>query len=45
MPNALPRLMPLFRGKGERGMKKYLDDLRSRGLIETVDGVDRLTQP
>ena len=42
MPNALPRLMPLFRGKGERGMKKYLDDLRSRGLIETVDGVDRL---
>ena len=45
MPNALPRLMPLFRGKGERGMKKYLDDLRRRGLIETVDGVDRLTQP
>ena len=42
MPNALPRLMPLFRGKGERGMKKYLDDLRSRGLIETVDGVERL---
>jgi len=42
MPNALPRLMPLFRGKGERGMKKYLDDLRRRGLIETVDGVDRL---
>ena len=45
MPNALPRLMPLFYGKGERGMKKYLADLRSRGLIETVDGVDRLTQP
>ena len=45
MPNALPRLMPLFRGKGERGMKKYLDDLRRRGLIETVDGKDRLTQP
>jgi hypothetical protein len=36
--------MPLFRGKGERGMKKYLDDLRRRGLIETVDGVDRLTE-
>jgi len=45
MPNALPRLMPLFRGKGERGMKRYIDGLRSRGLIETVDGVDRLTQP
>ena len=44
MPNALPRLMPLFRGKGERGMKKYIDDLRARGLVETVDGVDRLTE-
>ena len=44
MPNALPRLMPLFYGKGERGMKKYLADLRSRGLIETVDGVDRLVE-
>jgi len=44
MPNALPRLMPLFRGKGERGMKKYIDDLRRRGLIETVDGEDRLTE-
>ena len=41
MPNALPRLMPLFRGKGERGMQKYLADLRRRGLIETVDGVER----
>ena len=44
MPNALPRLMPLFRGKGERGMKKYIEDLRSRGLVETVDGTDRLTE-
>lgn len=42
MPNALPRLMPLFRGKGERGMKKYLASLRERGIIETVDGEDRL---
>ena len=44
MPNALPRLMPLFRGKGERGQRKYIEQLRERGLIETVDGVDRLTQ-
>lgn len=44
MPNALPRLMPLFRGKGERGMRKYLEDLRRRGLLETVDGVDRLVE-
>ncbi|MFO7244133.1 MAG: SDR family oxidoreductase [Actinomycetes bacterium] len=42
MPNALPRLMPLFRGKGERGMKRYLEDLRRRGLIVEVDGVERL---
>jgi len=45
MPNALPRLMPLFRGKGERGQRKYIQELRDRGLVETVDGVDRLTQP
>lgn len=42
IPNQLPRLMPLFRGKGERGMQKYLSDLRRRGLIETVDGVERV---
>ena len=45
MPNQLPRLMPLFRGKGERGMQKYIADLRARGLVETVDGVDRLVDP
>ena len=45
MPNALPRLMPLFRGKGERGMQKYLQRLRDEGHLETVDGVERLTQP
>jgi len=44
MPNALPRLMPLFRGKGERGQRKYIEQLRERGLIETVDGVDRLVE-
>lgn len=42
MPNALPKLMPLFRGKGERGMKRYLDELRKRGLIVEVDGVERV---
>ena len=44
MPNALPRLMPLFRGKGERGMRKYLDDLRRRGLLVTEDGEERLIE-
>ncbi|WP_061964232.1 SDR family NAD(P)-dependent oxidoreductase [Demequina aurantiaca] len=42
VPNQLPRLMPLFRGKGERGAKKYIASLRERGIVETVDGVDRL---
>lgn len=41
MPNALPRLMPLFRGRGERGMARYIADLKARHLVETVDGVDR----
>ena len=36
-PNILPRIMPLFRGKGERGQAKYLADLRRRGLV-TDDG-------
>lgn len=44
VPNQLPRLMPLFRGKGERGAKKYIASLRERGIVETVDGVDRLVE-
>lgn len=32
-PNLLPRLMPLFRGKGERGQARYLRELRERGLV------------
>lgn len=44
MPNALPRLMPLFRGKGERGMARYLQQLRERGFITTVDGVEVLVE-
>ncbi|MFJ4671538.1 SDR family NAD(P)-dependent oxidoreductase [Kitasatospora purpeofusca] len=37
-PNLLPRLFPLFRGKGERGMARYLEDLRRRGLARQVEG-------
>ncbi|MFV0286976.1 MAG: SDR family NAD(P)-dependent oxidoreductase [Demequina sp.] len=33
-PNLLPRVMPMFRGKGERGQAKYLRQLRERGLID-----------
>lgn len=37
-PNLLPRLIPLFRKKGERGMARYLEDLRRRGLARQTDG-------
>ncbi|GIG53355.1 SDR family NAD(P)-dependent oxidoreductase [Demequina activiva] len=36
-PNLLPRAMPLFRGKGERGQARYLAELERRGLV-TEDG-------
>ncbi|MEI6406101.1 MAG: SDR family oxidoreductase [Actinomycetes bacterium] len=32
IPNQLPRLMPLFRGSGEKGHKKYLKELETRGI-------------
>jgi len=32
-PNLLPRLMPLFRGRGDRGLVRYLSELERRGLI------------
>lgn len=32
-PNALPKLMPLFRGRGEKGHIKFLNDLEQRGLV------------
>ncbi|MFJ5733151.1 SDR family NAD(P)-dependent oxidoreductase [Streptomyces paradoxus] len=35
-PNLLPRLFPLFRKRGERGMARYLEDLRRRGLARRV---------
>ncbi|MGR3937909.1 SDR family NAD(P)-dependent oxidoreductase [Streptomyces sp. BRA346] len=37
-PNLLPRLFPLFRKRGERGMARYLEDLRRRGLAHQVGG-------
>ena len=33
VPNLLPRLLPLFRGKGERGQERYLHTLERRGLV------------
>jgi hypothetical protein len=37
-PNLLPRLIPLFRRKGERGMARYLEELRNRGLARRDGG-------
>ena len=37
-PSALPKLMPLFVGKGERGHKRYLADLERRAIARQVDG-------
>lgn len=34
VPNQLPRLMPLFRGKGERGQARYIAGLRRQGLVD-----------
>lgn len=38
-PSALPKLMPLFVGKGNRGHKRYLKELEVRGIARQVDGV------
>ena len=38
-PNQLPQLMPLFVGKGERGHKRYLNELAQRGIAKQVNGV------
>ncbi|MFF5494316.1 SDR family NAD(P)-dependent oxidoreductase [Streptomyces aquilus] len=43
-PNLLPRLLPLFRKRGERGLARYLEDLRGRGLARQVDGRWELVQ-
>ncbi|WP_202970784.1 SDR family NAD(P)-dependent oxidoreductase [Saccharothrix sp. ALI-22-I] len=37
-PNLLPKVFPLFRKRGERGMARYLEDLRRRGLARQVGG-------
>ncbi|SFE48637.1 SDR family NAD(P)-dependent oxidoreductase [Streptomyces mirabilis] len=38
VPNLLPRIFPLFRKRGDRGMARYLEELRRRGLAHQTDG-------
>ncbi|WP_406480537.1 SDR family NAD(P)-dependent oxidoreductase [Streptomyces sp. NBC_01615] len=38
MPNLLPRVFPLFRKRGDRGMARYLEELRRRGLARRTEG-------
>ncbi|CAB4543511.1 unannotated protein [freshwater metagenome] len=38
-PSALPKLMPLFVGKGDRGHKRYLKELELRRIARQVNGV------
>ncbi|MCK2035301.1 SDR family oxidoreductase [Microbacterium sp. SSW1-49] len=44
-PNALPRLMTLFRRRGERGMATYLRHLENAGHIVRRDGAPELVEP
>ncbi len=38
VPNALPRLMRLFRRRGDRGMARYLEKLQREGHVVRRDG-------
>ena len=31
-PDLIPKLLPLFRGRGDRGMRRYLENLQARGI-------------
>ena len=38
VPDLLPKLMPLFVGRGNKGHKRYLKELEKRGIIKSVNG-------
>ncbi|WP_371580438.1 SDR family NAD(P)-dependent oxidoreductase [Streptomyces sp. NBC_01314] len=44
MPNLLPRVFPLFRKRGDRGMARYLEELRRRGLVRRTEGCWELVE-
>jgi hypothetical protein len=37
-PGVLPRLLPFFQSRGERGLQLYLKSLEERGLAEKKGG-------
>jgi short-subunit dehydrogenase len=37
-PNLQPRVLPFFERKGRRGMRRYIEDLRKRGLVQEQNG-------
>lgn len=43
-PSSLPKLMPLFVGKGDRGHKRYLKELEKRGIARQVNGAWELIE-
>lgn len=38
LPNQMPRILPFFEKKGQKGMARYVGSLRKRGLLVEVDG-------
>ncbi len=44
IPDLLPKLMPLFVGRGNKGHKKYLKELEKRDIIKLVNGKYELNQ-
>jgi NAD(P)-dependent dehydrogenase (short-subunit alcohol dehydrogenase family) len=45
VPNLLPRILPFFRQRGDRGLVSYLEDLHRRGLAHQEDGHWQLVDP
>ena len=44
VPDLLPKLMPLFVGRGNKGHKKYLKELEKRDIIKLINGKYELNQ-
>ncbi|WP_049645105.1 SDR family NAD(P)-dependent oxidoreductase [Candidatus Rhodobacter oscarellae] len=43
-PNLQPRVLPFFEAKGRRGLARYLNDLKDRGLVVEENGQHRLVK-